>query len=284
MITSNLKNLVTRLDATCKSAIEGAAGLCLSRTHYEVEIEHLLTKLLEANNTDLHSILRQYEINESRVAGDLNKALNALKTGNTRTPVLSPHLPKLIESAWLLASVDYNASRIRSGHLLIALLSDYELSRLAKDAVRDLDKVNVEELKKHFEELASKSVEAEAAGELESFPAAPGEAPRTGGKTPGLDQYTVNLTQRAQQGKIDPVLGRDREIRQVIDILTRRRQNNPILTGEAGVGKTAVVEGFALRIAARRRAAAAARTSHCTRSTWGCCRPAPASRASSRIG
>ena len=97
MVTSNLKNLVTRLNATCKSALEGAAGLCLSRTHYEVEVEHLLAKLLEANNTDVHAVLRHYEINESRVSADLNKALNGFKTGNSRTPVLSPQLPKLIE-------------------------------------------------------------------------------------------------------------------------------------------------------------------------------------------
>jgi len=249
MITSNLKNLVSRLNASCKSAMEGAAGLCLSRTHYEVEIEHLLTKILESNGTDLHVLLRHYEINESRAIADLNKALNALKSGNTRTPVLSPHLPKLIEAAWLVASVDYNADRVRTGHLLISLLADFELSRIAKDAMPDLGKVNLEELKKNFADLTTKSVEAASTGELASHPGSVGEAPRAGGKTPGLDQYTVNLTERARQGKIDPVLGRDREIRQLVDILTRRRQNNPILTGEAGVGKTAVVEGFALRIA-----------------------------------
>ena len=253
MITSNLKALVSRLNPACKSAMEGAAGLCLSRTHYEVEVEHLLYKLLEANNTDLHAILRQYDINESKVVGDLNRALNSLKNGNTRTPVLSPHIPKLFEGAWLLSSVDYGDSRIRSGHLLIVLLTDYELSRLIKESSPELSKIKLEELKKHFHDLTAKSDEANTAQPLgsETSDSLSGEAPRPGGygKTPNLDQYTVNLTQRAKEGKIDPVLGREREIRQLVDILTRRRQNNPILTGEAGVGKTAVVEGFALRIA-----------------------------------
>ena len=255
MITNNLKALVARLNPTCKSALEGAAGLCLSRANYEVEIEHLLYRLLETNNIDLHTILRHQEINESRIVDSLTRALNGLKAGNTRDrPVLSPYIQKLLEGAWLMASVDYGTSQIRSGHLLIVLLMDYELSRLVKASAPDLAKINVEELRIHFHDLTAKSVEAESAQALED--AAPGVSgsgepmpPRGSGKTPGLDQYTVNLTQRAKDGKIDPVLGRDGEIRQMVDILTRRRQNNPILTGEAGVGKTAVVEGFALRIA-----------------------------------
>jgi type VI secretion system protein VasG len=246
----NLKSLIGKLNPTCRSAMEGAAGLCLSRTHYEVDVEHFLLKLLEQTNTDLHRILRHYEINSSHLERDLNKVLEGLKSGNTRTPVLSPHLPKLFEQAWLHASINSNATRIQSGHVLLALLSDPELARMIKESSREFEKISVEDLKNHLTDLAMESSEAVAAEPLDMAPsAAPSPVVGKLGKTPGLDQYTVNLTERARQAKIDPVLGRDREIRQMIDILTRRRQNNPILTGEAGVGKTAVVEGLALRIA-----------------------------------
>lgn len=253
-MATNLKSLIARLNPTCRIAMEGAGGLCLSHSHYEVEIEHVLLKVLEQTNTDLHLILRHYEINFSHLERDLNSVLEGLKTGNTRTPVLSPHLPKLFEQAWLEASINSNATHIRSGHLLLALLSDTELVRLIQDSSREFQKIAVDELRKSLSDLTSSSMETNGTDSLDteatqqfSSHVSPGQGKL--GKTPGLDQYTVNLTNSARQGKIDPVLGREREIRQMIDILTRRRQNNPILTGEAGVGKTAVVEGLALRIA-----------------------------------
>jgi type VI secretion system protein VasG len=252
-MTTHLKPLIGKLNSVCRSALEGAAGLCLSRTHYDVDIEHLLLKLLEVDNSDLHRVLRHYEINASHLERDLTNALEGFKTGNTRTPVLSPHIPRLLEQAWLLASVNYNAPSIRSGHVLVALLSDAELARLVKESSRELGKISLEELKAHLLDLTAGSSEAVEAEKVEGVATASTAATRpaaaAAGKTPALDQYTVNLTERAQQGAIDPVLGRDREIRQMVDILMRRRQNNPILTGEAGVGKTAVVEGFARRIA-----------------------------------
>jgi type VI secretion system protein VasG len=253
----NLKSLIAKLNPVCKSAMEGAAGLTLSRTHYDVDIEHLLLKLLDAENTDLKPILRHYEINIGRLERDLGEALDGLKTGNTRTPALSPNLPKLFERAWMLASVNYNATRIRSGHLLLVLASEDELGRMARSSSKELAKLKFDELKDNFADITSSSGEAAQAQTLdESAPTqggggAAGGEPGKLGKTPGLDQFTVNLTERAKAGRIDPVLGRDEEIRQMVDILTRRRQNNPILTGEAGVGKTAVVEGLALRIAAK---------------------------------
>jgi type VI secretion system protein VasG len=248
----NLKSLIGRLNATCRGALEGAAGLCLSRTNYDVEPEHFLLKLIESPDTDLAAIFRRYEINQSRVTKDLTAALDKLKTGNARTPGLSPRLPQLIQEAWLLASVDYGAAQVRSGHLLVALLASDDLRRLAREISREFASVSVESLKKDFAEITASSAEAREATSLSDQPSATEAAaggPVTGGKTKSLDQFTIDLTARARAGKIDPVLGRDFEIRQVIDILTRRRQNNPILTGEAGVGKTAVVEGFALRIA-----------------------------------
>ena len=246
----NLKGLIGRLNDTCRGALEGAAGLCLSRTNYDVEVEHILQKLLEAPDTDLLKVLRRFEVDASRLTRDVTRALDRLKTGNARTPALSPRLPKWIESAWVLASIEFGASRIRSGHLLLAALSDDDLGRLLREVSKDLGGISAEALKKDFSKVVSGSAEdREAAAATAAGPAGgPEVAAGVPGKTKALDQYTEDLTGKARAGKIDPILGRDFEIRQVIDILTRRRQNNPILTGEAGVGKTAVVEGFAQRI------------------------------------
>jgi type VI secretion system protein VasG len=247
----NLKSLVGRLNETCRTALEGAAGLCLSRTNYDVEIEHILAKLLEGDGTDLHKIARHYEINIDRLTKDVSTALDRLKTGNTRTPGLSDRLPRWFQDAWLLASVDFGAARVRSGHLILALLSNESTARLARDVSREFSHISVESLTQKLDEITADSAEARDAVALGETASSSGGAPvATGvpGKTKALDQYTEDLTAKAAAGKIDPILGRDFEVRQIVDILTRRRQNNPILTGEAGVGKTAVVEGFALRI------------------------------------
>jgi type VI secretion system protein VasG len=250
-MSANLKSLIGRLNDTCRNALEGAAGLCLSRTNYDVDVEHLLVKLGETPDTDFHRVLRRFEIDESRLAKDLVRSLDRLKTGNTRTPALSPRLPKLVEEAWLVGSIDFGASRVRSAHILLALLEKDEFARLAREISREFAAISVETFRKEFDKIVSGSVEDRDAAALGETPAGDAAGGATGvpGRTKALDQYTVDLTARAKGGHIDPILGRDFEIRQVIDILTRRRQNNPILTGEAGVGKTAVVEGFALRIA-----------------------------------
>ncbi|HEX4948702.1 MAG TPA: type VI secretion system ATPase TssH, partial [Blastocatellia bacterium] len=251
----NLKSLVARLNETCQSALQGAAGLCLSRTNYDIELEHLFVKLLEVSDTDLTKILRHYELNPSRLSKDITVAMEKLKTGNTRTPGIAREISDLIQDAWLLASVEFGEAKIRSGHLLLGLLTNDTLARLAREITKDFAKINVDELKENFAALTNGSSEARAAEGFSSQPMGGGEGDATApgiaaaGKTKALDQFTIDLTARAKAGKIDPVLGRDFEVRQVVDILMRRRQNNPILTGEAGVGKTAVVEGFALRIA-----------------------------------
>ena len=249
----NLKSLIGKVDEATRSALEAAAGLCVSRTHYDIEIEHYLMKVIDSSDNDVAFILRQYGVDRSRLTTELERSLNRLKTGNARSPAFSPQLVKMLTEAWTIATIEYDAAEIRTGFTLLALLSDNELGRLIRDVSKELQLVPTEALLKDFYGVTSKSREANVA----SFAAAPstaegGEAgaPRPGGgKTQHLDQYTVNMTARAKGGKIDPVLGRDGEIRQVVDILMRRRQNNPILTGEAGVGKTAVVEGFALRLA-----------------------------------
>ncbi|HWG47024.1 MAG TPA: type VI secretion system ATPase TssH [Gemmataceae bacterium] len=240
--------MTNRLNETCRRGLEGAAGLCLSRTNYNVEIEHWLLKLLEPTDTDLARILRHYDVDAGRVSRELTRALDQLRTGNARSPELSLELLDLMREGWVVASLEYNAARVRSGHLLAALLSDRALATRTRAASAELARIPAGQLSKDLAALIAGSVEdAPAPGET---PAATTPGRAADSKTPSLDQFTMNLTDLARRGGIDPVVGRDGEIRQVIDILMRRRQNNPILTGEAGVGKTAVVEGFALRVAA----------------------------------
>jgi type VI secretion system protein VasG len=244
----NLKSLIGKLNDATRSALEGAAGLCLSRTHYDIEIEHYLMKLLETTDGDFEKIASHFGVDTSRLSAELTRSLDKLKSGNARTPALSPTVLKMLTEAWTLGSIDFGAGQVRTGFTILALQTDGDLSRLMREVSREFQKIQPESLRKDFESIVADSreetYEVSAAG-----PGARAGGPKTGGKSPNLDQYTVNLTDNARKGKIDPVLGRDFEIRQIVDILTRRRQNNPILTGEAGVGKTAVVEGFALRVA-----------------------------------
>jgi type VI secretion system protein VasG len=249
MPKTNLKSLISKLNDTCRTALEQAAGLCLSQTHYEVEIEHFIAKLLDTPDTDLHKILRHFEINESRLRGDLTRAMEGFKSGNSRNPALSPRIPKMIQNAWLLASVDFQATAVRSGHIVLGILADDEMARTMINSTDTFKKISQETLSQSLRDLTAGSAEDKETGSRQSAAAGGedrGSAPPAG--TKALDQYTINLTEKARKGEIDPVLGRDFEVRQMADILIRRRQNNPILTGEAGVGKTAVVEGFALKI------------------------------------
>jgi type VI secretion system protein VasG len=247
-VSVNLKGLIGKLNDTTRGALEAAAGLCLARTHYEIEIEHLLLKLLDASNSDAAKIFHAFEVDTSRLQKELERSLDTFKTGNARTPAFSPSVAKMLSEAWSLGSLSFNASKIRSGHVLLALVSSDELMRLVANKGKELAKIDAVRLNKELSSIVEGS--QEDVSEASSASGDPLIPKVGGGKTPNLDQFTVNLTENAKKGKIDPVLGRDSEIRQVIDILMRRRQNNPILTGEAGVGKTAVVEGFALRIAA----------------------------------
>ncbi len=242
----NLKSLISKLNDPARSALEGAAGLCLSRTNYDIEIEHFLTKLLDSSSGDFAAIIKHFEMDKSRLTNELSRSMDKLKSGNARTPAISPTVLKMLTTAWTIGSIDFNAGQVRTGFTILALVSDEELSRLINDVSKEFHKINADALRKDLMGIVALSNETTTAAAA----AGPGDgAPKPGGgKTPNLDQYTVDLTGNAKRGKIDPVLGRDTEIRQVIDILTRRRQNNPILTGEAGVGKTAVVEGFALRV------------------------------------
>jgi type VI secretion system protein VasG len=252
MAAIDLKALVGRFNEHCRRSLEAAAGLTLSRSHYNVELEHWLIKLADGADTDIAAILRHYDADHGRLMADLNRGLDRMKTGNARAPSLSPEIVEVAKQAWLLASVEHGLTKMRSGHLLWAMLADETVSRHVRDSSGQFGKIQADALKRDLLTITANSTEAASATtSVEGAPAGAGGdegAPRSGSSA-ALDQFTIDLTAKARAGKIDPILGRDTEIRQVVDILTRRRQNNPILTGEAGVGKTAVVEGFALRIA-----------------------------------
>jgi type VI secretion system protein VasG len=249
MINLDLKTLVGKLNPTCRKALEAAAGMCNSNTHYEVEVEHFLFKLLEDDTFDIPIILKYFEVETARVQAQLTGTMARFKTGNGRTPALCARLPKLISKAWMLASVNGNAHTIRSGHILLTLLAKPYFADVILSSVPQFSKISVETLHDHLNDITASSAEQRSAhGPAGATPPGPSAHPAAAMGTSALDQYTINLTERARAGLVDPVIGRDDEIRQMADILIRRRQNNPILTGEAGVGKTVVVEGFALRI------------------------------------
>src|SRR5271163_871181 len=252
-MTANLKGLIGKLNDTTRNALEAAAGFCLARTHYDIEIEHFLLKLLDTTDSDFPRILKQFGVDKSRLTGDLTRSLDKLKSGNARTPAFSPTLTDMLSEAWTIGSIDFGSAQVRTGFCILAIASSGDLSRLMREVTREFQKISAEALHKDFWNIVAGSPEDQETAQAvpiggEGLPQA-GGMPATG-KQQNLNQFTIDLTANAKAGKIDTVLGRDHEIRQIIDILTRRRQNNPILTGEAGVGKTAVVEGFALRVAA----------------------------------
>ena len=253
-MSANLKALTSKLNQVTRTAMEQAVALTVSRTHYDVEVEHYLRKLLDRTDDDSARIFHQFGIDPSRLESQLDATLDRFKTGNPRTPSLSPALVEMLTRAWEIASLEFGATRIRSGHTLLAICTTPTLWRQVRESSREIGRINPDLLKQQFTELLKVTAEEEGGAAVTEEAAETGEGsterPKGTGKTPNLDQYTVNLTEQAKKGKIDPVLGRDQEIRQIIDILMRRRQNNPILTGEAGVGKTAVVEGFASRVSA----------------------------------
>ena len=241
MISVDIKSLLGRLNPYCTRSLEAAAGLCVSRTHYEVALEHMLAKLLEDPQADIPLILRHFDIDAGRVQKAVEQSLEEFKTGNAAKPVFSPLLMEWFQEAWLLASVDLSENRLRSGALMLAFLN--RSSQFAPGGYVDLlSAISRDALLAQFWDILKNSTEKPAA-RVEAAEAA--GAPDEG---TALAQFCVDFTGKAAAGEIDPVFGRDREIRQMVDILARRRKNNPIVVGEAGVGKTAVVEGLALRV------------------------------------
>jgi type VI secretion system protein VasG len=234
----DLRTSLARLDPACKHAMGVAAELCVAQTHFNVEVEHFLVALLDDSASDLALLLQHFAVSGDTVRSQVQSCLDGFKRGNGRTPAMSPHFTKLFQEAWLAGTMLLGTQQIRSGTVLLALLEMDSLRGMLIDSAPALLAIPRERLKTSL------------AGLLATSPEQTDTAPAVVASSPALDLYTVDLTAQARDGKIDPVRGRNAEIRQIIDILLRRRQNNPILTGEAGVGKTAVVEGFALRIVA----------------------------------
>ena len=237
MSTMTLKSLVERLVPSCRQALEQAAGHCHQRRHQAVEIEHWLLALLSPPTADLAALCQQCGVDPGRWQQELQQTLERLPAGQVSAPSLSPHLVTLLRQAWLITSLEYGCEQVGAVQLIDALVHDDALAALTARRGPQLERFDAARVRALGPSLAATS-------------AAPGAMPNAAGSSPALDQFTTDLTALARAGKLDPILGRDNEIRQMIDILTRRRQNNPILTGEAGVGKTAVVEGLAQQIVA----------------------------------
>jgi len=238
MSSMTLKSLVAKMNDAGRQALERAVGLCFQRTHHSVEVEHFLKSLLAEQDSDLSAIFSHYGLSQDRLETQLNTALESFKTGNGATPSLSPRLVDLLRQCWLDTSIEFGEPTMRGATFLFSLLNDPAMAALTTRYAKELELLEPQRLLTDWPTLRENLGAGETAG--------PATRAR---KEECLAQFTIDLTAQAKEGRIDPVLGRDDEIRQMIDILTRRRQNNPILTGEAGVGKTAVVEGMAQRIA-----------------------------------
>jgi len=237
-----LKSLVGRLNSNCTTALESAAGLCVSNGGYEITVEHVLLKLLEEEN-DLIQLLAHYEVNLVKFVKLLQQAVEDGKKGNTGKPVFAPSLVGMLEDAWLIASLEQKLPQVRSGSLVLAILANPRRHGMS-EYVDELDCIPYDDLLLNYAQATEGSKEAVVASGLDAQDGVT-EAADLG----PLEKFCINFTERAREGQIDPVFCRDDEIRQMIDILGRRRKNNPIAVGEAGVGKTAVVEGLALKIA-----------------------------------
>ncbi|MCP1293262.1 type VI secretion system ATPase TssH [Chromobacterium sp. S0633] len=246
----SLKALIDRLTPTARQAIEQAASRALARTHFEIEIEHALLAMFDQDNNAALAALHALGADLPRIERELEAALDAFRSGNTRNPVLSAWLPKWLEKAWLLASAEQGQDDVSTLDLLLALWQDEALRGALQSGSAALARQDAGRLQGAYAALRQHGGEASANAPAAEAGAEPTMAAPAAGKrgSPALDKYTIDLTAQAKAGKIDPILGRDVEIRQMIDILMRRRQNNPILTGEPGVGKTAVVEGLARKI------------------------------------
>ena len=247
-------SLFGKLNSLAYKAIEGATVFCKLRGNPYVELVHWVQQILQAPDSDLHRIVRHFEIDPSRLAADVTEALDRLPRGATSISDLSSHVESGVERGWVYATLMFGESRVRTGHLVVGLLKSPTLRNALLGISRQFDRINVDTLTGEFGRIVKGSPEDALGATDGSALAGPGEAsqamaPAQMGKQEALKRFAQNLTEKAQKGDIDPVSGRDEEIRQIVDILMRRRQNNPILTGEAGVGKTAVVEGFALRLA-----------------------------------
>src|SRR5579885_1526205 len=241
MILADLKSLIYRLNTYCTGAMEAAAGQCLSRSHYEITVEHFLAALLGDARLDIALVLQNLDVNIAELQRGIQDALGQFPTGNSGRPVFAPPLLELVQDSWLISSLNLKEERIRSGAVLIAFLSraSFFAAGSYADSLRSLSR---ETITSRFGELTQGSIETSATE--------PHAAVAEGGESSEqvLAKFCIDFTGRAAAGEIDPVFGRDTEIRLMVDVLARRRKNNPIIVGDPGVGKTALVEGLALRV------------------------------------
>ena len=249
--------LFGKLNKVAYKAIESATVFCKMRGNPYVELVHWMHQILQLQDSDLHRIIKQFDINPATLVRDMTEALDSLPRGSSSISDLSAHVEEAVERGWVFGSLLFGESQVRTGHLVVGIMKTRSLRNGLIDISKEFEKIKYDTLTDRFTEVVSGSPENNLRatdGFQAGGGAVPGEAsgampPAQMGKQEALHQFTVDLTEQARSGKMDPIVGRDEEIRQIIDILMRRRQNNPMLTGEAGVGKTAVVEGFAQRIA-----------------------------------
>ncbi|MFD9898332.1 type VI secretion system ATPase TssH [Mesorhizobium sp. NPDC059025] len=240
------KELVAKLNSLCQRAFKAAADATKLRGNPYVELVHFIEQLVLSERSDVQMIVADAGVDPGRLTADMTRAVDKLPYGATSIEEFSDHIFHAIQEGWNLATLEFGVEEVRSAHILLACLKTPVLEGLLSKISAEFDKIDAEGIISRFAEVTEGSLEAGSPAI-----AAVAETPvkRGAGADSALAKYATDLTQRARDSKIDPVVGRDPEIRQIVDILMRRRQNNPILTGEAGVGKTAVVEGFALRIA-----------------------------------
>ncbi len=239
--------LIKNMSGDCRELFEKSVATASSRSHYSIDLEHWLFEALNYQHQEVQVVLNHFDVKKEILLDDLLQALENLKTGNDGFPKISPDIVRLLFEAWMIASTQYACLKIRPIHILLALADNNSLRLRTLNVSKQFDKLKSGDIREQCESLLTNPLSTSGVNDNQhESESAPGKSPS---KTPALDQFTINLTDQARSGKIDKVLGRDNEIRQMIDILCRRKQNNPILTGEAGVGKTAVVEGLAVRLA-----------------------------------
>ncbi|OWQ84153.1 ClpV1 family T6SS ATPase [Roseateles aquatilis] len=245
-------SLFGKLNPLAYKAIEGATVFCKLRGNPYVELQHWIYQILNTPDSDLHRIVKHYGLDAAQLSTDLLASLDRLPRGASSVTDLSSWVENAVERGWVYGSLMFGDTQVRTGHLVLGLLKTASMRNVLLAVSKQFDKIPVDDLSEHFNQVVEGSPERSMrAAEPGADPgdASGAIAPAAMGKQEGLKRFAVDLTERARNGEIDPIAGRDEEIRQIVDILMRRRQNNPILTGEAGVGKTAVVEGFALRLA-----------------------------------
>ena len=248
--------LFGKLNPLAYKAIESATVFCKLRGNPYVELEHWLQQILQTQDSDLHRIVRHFELDGSKLASDMTTALDRLPRGATSISDLSTHVENAVERGWVYGTLMFGEGQVRTGYLVVGMLKTPSLRNALLNISRQFERIKADTLTDDFPKIVTGSPETgQRASDSSTTGARPGEAsdaiaPAQMGKQEALQRFSVDLTEKARKGELDPIVGRDVEIRQIVDILMRRRQNNPILTGEAGVGKTAVAEGFAQRLAA----------------------------------